>query len=294
MQQSRAGNALHLTLRNIGGSVEHYHHFLLGFLVPLIAHWPELSAGGAPVLVRGCGILDPILHALRLPGLTILPPAEHAAALAKSPRHTSLNGLDFPHAYDAATFHRVRAVMFAQYAPEIAAAREALAPLFPPEFPRTAIIRRLPPDPFYASAESEAKTSGAQRRSIANFDTLCAALRADGISLQVITLEGKTLFYQIALFSMLDLVIAQHGAALSNLLWSRPGTRMIEIVPRELTTLLAQHDFMAALGMCLGVRCERVWQDLAHGPVDVSRVLALARQFQGSDQWHPSASLLAP
>lgn len=69
---------------------------------------------------------------------------------------------------------------------------------------------------------------------------------------------------------------------------------MIEIVPRELTALLAQHDFMAALGTCLGVRCERVWQDLAHGPVDVSRVLALTRQFQGSDQWHPSASLLAP
>jgi len=47
-------------------------------------------------------------------------------------------------------------------------------------------------------------------------------------------LEGKKLFDQYWLFQNAEVVVAQHGAALSNILFMREGTRVIEIGPQRM------------------------------------------------------------
>src|SRR5262245_9534782 len=70
---------LHLTISNVGGSVEHYHHFLLGFLVPLVLHrrstWQNPSY--EEVCVRSCGPMDAIIRQLNAVSLAIVDKAEH-------------------------------------------------------------------------------------------------------------------------------------------------------------------------------------------------------------------------
>ena len=259
-------------MRTRQGSFQHYHHFLLGFLVPLIGNWDELTAGGGRIFVRSCAVMDRLLDEVRLPGLVVLPAAEHDAMAREPPggmlRMVVLEGRDWPHRYDAAVFGLVRERLSGCLAPELRHARDDLAARFRGGGERILMIRRVPPDPFYASAASEAKTAGAQRRSIANFDALAelAGNRTD--NLLVIALEGRTLAEQMAFFGWADVVVAQHGAALSNLLWAGPGTRIVEIVPRELEPGLKGDDFFGALAACLGLPSRRVWQEKPHGPVD--------------------------
>src|SRR5260221_1589567 len=57
---------LHLTIWNMGGYVEHYHHFLLGFFVPLIRYrkrtWQNAAYG--QVVIRSCGPMDGLVRQL--------------------------------------------------------------------------------------------------------------------------------------------------------------------------------------------------------------------------------------
>ena len=66
-------DGVHLSMNHIG-SVQHYYHFMMGFVVPLIHIWPEVvaKAAGRPIYVRSCAVMDPILNTLRLEGLCIL------------------------------------------------------------------------------------------------------------------------------------------------------------------------------------------------------------------------------
>jgi hypothetical protein len=77
------------------------------------------------------------------------------------------------------------------------------------------------------------RTSGSQRRKIRNHTDLVAALAYRfGSSFVNVTLEKSSLYYQIHLFTSLKVVIAQHGSALSNIVFmSRPNAKVIEILP---------------------------------------------------------------
>lgn len=49
------------------------------------------------------------------------------------------------------------------------------------------------------------------------------------LNVQTISLEDYTIMEQASIFSQADLIIAQHGAGLTNLVFARPGTMVIEI-----------------------------------------------------------------
>ena len=266
-------------MRTRQGSFQHYHHFLLGFLVPLVAMWDEVMAEGpCRVYVRSCALMDPLLLELGLPALTILPVRDHEAMRGLPCREIVVHGYDWPDRYDARAFSYVKQRLFDGFRNALLEEHARLLRRFSGEGERILMIRRLPPDPFYASAESEAKTAGAQRRSVSNFDALTNVLERHTNNLLVSALDGFSLTEQMARFAWADVVIAQHGAALSNLLWARPGTRVIEIVPRESESALRRADFFGALAACLGLRLQKVWQALPHGPVDLDEV---ARALSG-------------
>ena len=216
---------VHLTVRNASGSVQHYYHFLLGFLVPLVRVWNAIvtTADVGDVFVRSCAVMDPLLRQLRLPGLVIVAAADHAAMLldcihapmSRELTFATIDGYDFPARYDAQVFAAVREQLFLRFSEEIRQERQQLDRCFAGGGKRIVLIRRLPADAFYATPECEIKTAGAERRSIANIDEICSALRRDSDNMLVTALEGTSLYYQMALFSAADIVDLSA--------WRRPG-----------------------------------------------------------------------
>lgn len=51
------------------------------------------------------------------------------------------------------------------------------------------------------------------------------------IGFEVLYLEDLNLATQISYFQKAEIIIAPHGAGLANLVWSNPGTRLIELMP---------------------------------------------------------------
>jgi len=71
----------------------------------------------------------------------------------------------------------------------------------------------------------------AQRRRVENESEIHTALNALGFV--AIQLENLSWFDQMSLFRGAKIVVAPHGAGLANLVFSRPGTRVIECFGRE-------------------------------------------------------------
>ncbi len=142
-----------------------------------------------------------------------------------------------------------------------------------PERPRILVIDRGDADPFYVSDRAEAKTSGRQRRCIVNHQELVAALEQRFPGTHTVLLESLPLAEQIALFSTADIVIAQHGAALANMVWMRPEARLIEI--RAIPSPVKWRDHFKCLSGALGLDYTEVSHETDFSPVDVATVLSL-------------------
>ncbi len=71
----------------------------------------------------------------------------------------------------------------------------------------------------------------AQRRHVENESAVMSALAVQGFT--CVQLERLSWAEQIALFRGVKLVVAPHGAGLANLVFSRPGTRVIECFARD-------------------------------------------------------------
>jgi Glycosyltransferase 61 len=300
---------IHLTCNPLGGSVQHYHHFLLGYLVPLVSEWNSLVADPdvKRISVRSCAILDPILHALELPRLVILPKEAHAEIPLKDQgdakenieiRFVTLIGHDYPQSYNRQIFKNVKDQILFRFSELIVKHREEISNGFENAGPKILFINRSKPDGFYSSDASEAKTSGTQRRSIPNFHEAFSALVDRFGNVLATSLEGKSLLYQIALFSTADVIVCQHGAALANLIWAREGTRVVEIFPRDLGGDALRVDFFGRLASCLSIGYRRFWQPSSHGRVEIDKLSAmvaasLSDQLTGPD-FSPSFGSTVP
>jgi hypothetical protein len=281
---------VNLTFKNRGGSVEHYYHFTLGYLVPLLNSFEEIGEVNAArrVYLRSCVLFDPLLRELGLPGPRILPRRLHkwlgrflgVLPASLSFRCFTIRGFDAPSAYDLRVFRNVSKLLREKLREKIDRAAEAISWPEGGAVPRVVLIDRAAPNPYYLSAAKKGRTTGAgsSRRSIANFEAVAEALRLSGASPRVETLEGKSLDFQIALFQSADIVVAQHGAALCNMLWARPSTAIVEILPQgpEITRPL---NHFSELAGCLGLAYRSVGQNGPHGAVDVTLVTAALREL---------------
>jgi hypothetical protein len=98
--------------------------------------------------------------------------------------------------------------------------RDSFLPLIKPEH----LVQRAPR--LYVSR------AGAMWRSVINEQEVMARLSPLGFVKT--TLEGLSVLQQVALFAQAECVIAPHGAALANLVFAPPGTKVIEFLPRKL------------------------------------------------------------
>lgn len=253
-----------LEVLNRDGSVEHYFHFVLGFMAPLLLR--EAGEAGVIRLVRSCGPMDVHLEALRLPDVRVLPKPAFQALIEASPAPVErLHGLDAPEFFDAAKLRRLRQIVLRRFDVEEAAPGPALL----------MINRGKSPD-FYQSAEAEKKKSAGLRRSVPNMAELHAAVLAAGFTARLMELENATLHDQVRLFARTRTLVAQHGAALVNMLWMPAGGSVVEINPMLEGTKYVHYfrDLAAACG--LGYACVR--QSKPHAAVEVGPLLEEVRK----------------
>ncbi len=286
-----AQRELHLVIKNLSGSVEHYHHFLLGFLVPLLHHRRKtwLNSDFSRVLIRSCGPLDQVIDQLKLDKVATLDKREHQRIGASAPRQSlgrllnlprrrgalqfmETRGFDLPVGYDFKAFADAKEVVALRLRDAIAAARGDVDGVFGDARPRILLIHRGRPDPFYLSDSAESKGAGALRRSIRNHDELVERIAGAFGHCASVALEGLPLARQVALFAAADVIVAQHGAALANLIWADRRAVVIEIVPQTLSQTIKNIDFFGNLAWCLRQPHRRVMQADDHGDVDANLI----------------------
>lgn len=275
---------VYLAFENHGGSVEHYYHFFFGCLVPLCSYLraSRRARGDAHLLARSCGPMDRILRELDIQRLELVEKRVHrrlstAARLDPASRIVELTGTDFGRdhrEYDHGMIARARRYILRQCRQRIDARREALHRTWLPDWPRILVVDRGNPDPFYATRGSERRGAGIERRRVSNHDEIVARLRGVFPSTRSRRLERVPLAEQIALFEAADVVIGQHGAALSNVVWMRRGRAVVEINPRINGR---SRDHFERLATGLGLTYHQVVQRDAFAEVSPERVLAATR-----------------
>ncbi len=264
---------------NRGGSVEHFYHFLFGYLLPFLEACHPLR-GQHRFLLRDCGPMNRLMDELtgfeirRWPaGMVLTAVVGSNPSLAAVPRLVP-PGFDAPDSYDAARFRRLRRLVPALFAAPLAAAAA--------RYPGAAaerlvlVVDRAPPHPFYASARAEAPGAGAERRSIPNIAELQAALAARHATL-LVRLEALPFFDQVHLFSRAWRVVGQHGAGLAHMIWAREDAALVEVLPNPggvPVDRIAHADFFRGICGALGMRWHGVAQPGDHAPVEPGQVLA--------------------
>jgi hypothetical protein len=275
---------LHLSIKSGGGSCEHYYHFLLGYLLPLATFLARRKiAGDGVILLRSCGPLDRILREFAFPGLLFCERFTHAAIkerimCAPYAEIVELTGFDFGRLpedqfhYDIAGIRAGLDSVHLRLAEAIADAAAKIDAAWGGR-PRVLMIERGEPDPFYRCSLVEHGNAANQRRFIANHGTIADAMSAAYPGFRNLQIETTPLAEQIAWFGLADIVVAQHGAALANIVWMREGTHVIEIAP---DTIKAARTVFSKLAQTCGVTHAHLRQTMgAFGPAPVDDVIGL-------------------
>jgi hypothetical protein len=260
--QTFTGNSFNsLTARvipaNHGGGVDHFYHFLLGLFLPFLASQKEFLLK-RKYQFPDVGPMKRHLTWLSELGIEIDMDSENEI---ESPVGSEICfiGWDNPSAYQFGEFELARDTLlslmkFTQPSPNLK--------------PRVLIINRS-----LANYDNrERKTNGTSRRSTPNLSELYSKL-SPIVNVELVVLEEMSLKDQIELFSAVDIVVAQHGASLANLVWCRQGALVMEIIDPQLRA-----PFYEALAHRLSLDYISIPQANNHAEIDIDSVASLILQ----------------
>jgi len=253
-----------IRLRNLRGSIQHYFHFFLGGFVPLV-HYLAIRRNQNPIHIRNdVGSMLRIIRELPV-----------SLAEVGESRETVLRG------FDAYLDNDLKPGGINRMTPEIRSVvltyleDNTPAETADQDYPRIVLIQR-DHDAFFQTDKAEVKSSGAERRSIANQRQVQLSLEKEfGDRFQNIILENREIFSQYQLFRRADLVIGQHGAALANIFFMSPGSRIVEICP----PLARKMNMFANLAKQCGIRYQSLEQETNHAPVAADRLLSICQNW---------------
>lgn len=283
------GDKTYLSFKNYGGSVQHYFHFLLGLLVPLVIRLEKTHRGANPskFVIRSCGPMDRHLLSLGYPNLEIIPAFTHKFGLSsifnKIVGGETLLGFDAIERYDKSALREAANIIKARLNVKNGEGTG--------KTPRIIAINRSQ-DRFYNTRKSEIKDSGAQRRSIPNFGDLEKHLASICPNYNSIVLEQVSLMHQVEQFQNADVVIAQHGAALANILFCKSDAKIIEIAPPN-----PPEEFFARLAECLGLNYCFYRQTSIHAevnPHDIATLLNRSLALKNEVAPHGALAMSSP
>jgi hypothetical protein len=171
-----------------------------------------------------------------------------------------LKGMDYPHSFDTRNLRKFRDAIFS-----------LPGPIPPIESTLITVSDRIRSDDFFHQPGAEVPMSGAERRSVPNLQEATAALEF-GVDISYFDSSDLSPLVQVHAHSQSRILIGQHGAGLTNMIWMQPGSTVIEIhppLPAE-----AVHTF-ERLAKALGHHYELVVQETVHSSVD-AELLRLA------------------
>ncbi len=243
------------------GSVEHFYHFMLGYFVP-VTLW-QMQTQTLDFAVRDCGPMNPWFELLE-PGSSIeyvKPGVMLQRTLTHRQEMQVFWDWDNPTRFHRKSLAKCRALI--KHRTNVEDTRHsAPSPL------RITVLNRKVSSDFYHGEKTEVVGSGSQIRSIPNLLELSELIHDFGVVTFVDSAE-LTPEQQVQLFSRTDLLIAQHGAGLSNMLWMNPLTTVVEIQPPLPPTI---DKIFENLAWALNVKYICVKQRDEHADIDVSEV----------------------
>ncbi|ADG08958.1 DUF563 domain-containing protein [Caulobacter segnis] len=107
------------------------------------------------------------------------------------------------------------------------------APNAPLDFVRDRVLSAAAVDPGAGAKKIYVSRLGSLKRILVNEAELEAALAARGFA--IVKPEALSVREQVALFHQADVIVAPAGAALANVLFCRPGAKIIELQPSNFT-----------------------------------------------------------
>jgi hypothetical protein len=250
------------------GSVEHFYHFLLGYFMPTIL-WQETS-GSTTFSVRDCGPLNSWFGLFRAnTDLEVMKPGQMLQRfVTHRQRSLVVRAWDDPRRFHRRALERFTQVVLTRVQAHYPANST----------PQITILDRASSPAYYLSGHSEAHGSAGAWRSIPKLTQISEALKAHG-AVRVIDTAALLPEEQIQTLAATDILVAQHGAGLSNSIWMRPGSCVVEIQPPQLPTVDAIYSNLASART---LRYTKVEQKHDHAPVDPNAVRDAVRHVTDS------------
>lgn len=249
---------------NWQGTPEHFYHFFLGYFMPL-ALWQERT-GTTQVAVRDCGpmnvwfdLLSPETDLeMMAPGVML------ERVMSHRQERVILHDWDNP-----TRFHRRSLADFASVVlPRVVAP----APREAHDRPSITLLERRPNPEYFHSPAAETPGGGSQWRSVPNIDEIADALAPLG-EVSIVDTAELSPAEQIRTLHATDLLVAQHGAGLANMVWMTEGTGVVELLPPLPQTI---DTIFSNLAAARDLGYQRVDQVDVHAAVAPASVAAAA------------------
>lgn len=237
------------------GSVEHFYHFTVEYLLPLFERDVTHGIAGKAHVVRDCGPLNVWLEFVF--GTDAFTMASREQFAEKRPwrfwdKHIQLDAFAAQEgiSIDAERFTQVLAAFREKFMPPVAD-RNAIT-----------IIDRRAPSSFYTDGSAEKPGGGSTRRSISNLDQLAQTLSSHH-PVNVVDFAEMTPADQIDTINKTAVLIGQHGAGLTHSLFLHNDATLV-----ELNTTDWDQVWFQTLNTDLGLRYQRFTIDGLHATLE--------------------------
>lgn len=271
-------NNIRIKTRNIHGSIQHYYHFLLGYLLPLV-HWLFVEKNISNY--ENIYIDDPKIMKKHLG--VIFP---EKVKFYRDDFCSEVKIAKTLYGFDQKDHYPINSIK--ESTKELKKLLSS-AQTFDKENNdnvkkgKILVIDRCKPDEFYKSDECQRKGSGSDRRSTPNLINIKNLIKK--YDYKFINLEDESLKNQIELFGGHEFIVAQHGAALSNIIFCNLNSIIIEIRPRrdESDSFLSvsqyeQQNHFENLSKSLGLEYFEVFQEHNHSEFNIDEIVDIIKQ----------------
>lgn len=218
----------------VGGSREHYFHFLIGYLLPLV--FAQINERFSEFFVLDCG---PLMNPILINTLSSMRWNYHIVKPSQIEVPYYLDDWD----YRWNSFENVQTAANAI----ISAWVNHRCQQIDCPCSTNIIIQRSNPHPFYLDGRAEISGYGTNRRSISNWTEVQNLLIKNSIDHEIYEPGRHSLGCQILTFRNARKVVGIRGAEWANAIWSLPGINLRIFDPNPPATLL--EEFLNRLGL---------------------------------------------
>ena len=234
-----------------GGSVEHFYHFVLQYLLPLFEKELTDGVAGKGYVVRDCGPMNVWFDfAFGPDAFTIMSRKKFLAAPAWRwwDRHIELEAFAdrTGPSVDATRFHDVASAFREKVLPGNAK-------------PDTVtVLNRQPPPSFYLDGSAEKSGGGSHRRSISNLDQLSQMI-SERMPVNFVDFAAMSPADQMMAIGRSTVLVGQHGAGLVHSIFLQGDAPLV-----ELTNLTDRKLHFRRLSEGLGREYQAFYLDKRH------------------------------